>query len=53
LLQSNNRTTLEQFAKARSGSLRLRLYNLKRSGVYRQTLLGNLGLLMAALLRRL
>jgi glycosyltransferase involved in cell wall biosynthesis len=53
LLQSNNRTTLEQFAKARSGSLRLRLYNLKRSGVYRQTLLGNLGLLMAAILRRL
>ena len=53
LLQPNNRTILEQFAKARSGSLRLRLYNLKRSGVYRQTLLGNLGLLMAALLRRL
>ena len=53
LLQPNNRTTLEQFAKARSGSLRLRLYNLKRSGVYRQTLLGNLGLLMAAILRRL
>jgi glycosyltransferase involved in cell wall biosynthesis len=53
LLQPNNRITLEQFAKARSGSLRLRLYNLKRSGVYRQTLLGNLGLLMAAILRRL
>jgi glycosyltransferase involved in cell wall biosynthesis len=53
LLQPNNRTILEQFAKARSGSLRLRLYNLNRSGVYRQTLLGNLGLLMAAILRRL
>jgi hypothetical protein len=53
LLQPNNRTILEQFAKARSGSLLSRLYNLKRSGVYRQTLLGNLGLLMAAILRRL
>jgi hypothetical protein len=53
LLQPNSRTTLEIFAKARSGSLPMRLYNLKRSGVYRQTLLGNLGLLAAAVLKRL
>jgi glycosyltransferase involved in cell wall biosynthesis len=53
LLQPNNRTTLEIFAKARSGSLPIRLYNLKRSGVYRQTLLGNLGLLAAVILKRL
>jgi glycosyltransferase involved in cell wall biosynthesis len=53
LLQPKNRTILELFASARSGSLPRRLYNLKRSGVYRQTLLGNLGLLAATILKRL
>jgi glycosyltransferase involved in cell wall biosynthesis len=53
LLQPKNRAILELFAAARSGSLPRRLYNLKRSGVYRQTLLGNLGLVAATVLRRL
>jgi len=53
LLRPKSRTILALFGKARSGSLTMRLYNLKRSGVYRQTLLGNLGLLAAAILRRL
>jgi glycosyltransferase involved in cell wall biosynthesis len=53
LLQPNSRAVLESFAKARSGALPMRLYNLKRSGVYRQTLLGNLGLLAATILKRL
>ena len=53
LLLPKNRAILELFADARSGSLPKRLYSLKRSGVYRQTLLGNLGLVAAAVLRRL
>ncbi|MGO4716399.1 glycosyltransferase [Bradyrhizobium sp. 2TAF24] len=48
----DSRKSLEFFAKARASSLPFRIYNLKRSGVYRQTLLGNLGLLTAAIFRR-
>lgn len=51
-MTSTNRKSLEFFAKARVGPLPVRLYNLKRSGVYRQTLIGNLGLLTAAIFRR-
>lgn len=48
-LSPENREILERFAKAREMSLIPRLYHLKRSGIYRQTLLGNLGLIAAAL----
>jgi len=48
-----NRSILEQFAAARRKSLLPRLIHLKRSGIYRQTLLGNLGLILAAVLGKL
>lgn len=52
-LTNENRKTLTLFDNARSGPVFLRIYNLYRSGVYRQTLAGNVGLLIAALLRKL
>lgn len=48
-LTLENRETLERFAKARPMSLIPRLMHLKRSGIYRQTLFGNLGLIAAAI----
>jgi hypothetical protein len=48
-----NRQTFERFARARHLSLIPRLIELKRSGIYRQTLLGNLGLIAAAILKKL
>ncbi|WP_315729396.1 MULTISPECIES: glycosyltransferase family 2 protein [unclassified Bradyrhizobium] len=45
--------SLQFFMKARAGVLPSRIYNLKRSGAYRQTVLGNLGLVIAAMFRRL
>ena len=53
LLKPKNREVLALFAKARSAPLLRRLYYLRRSGVYRQTLLGNLGLLTATVLKRI
>ena len=53
LIQPKNREVLELFAKARCASLPKRLYYLRQSGVYRQTLLGNLGLLAATILKRI
>ena len=52
-IMPRNREVLELFTKARSASLLKRLYFLKKSGVYRQTLLGNLGLFVAAILKRI
>ncbi len=52
-LTPRSREMLERFACAREMSLIPRLVNLKRSGIYRQTLLGNLGLAAAALFRKL
>jgi glycosyltransferase involved in cell wall biosynthesis len=52
LLQRNNREILALFANARRTSLPKRLYYLRQSGVYRQTFLGNLGLLVATILNR-
>jgi glycosyltransferase involved in cell wall biosynthesis len=53
LLQPKNREVLALFAKARYGPLPKRLYCLFKSGVYRQTLLGNLGLIVATILKRI
>jgi glycosyltransferase involved in cell wall biosynthesis len=53
LLQPKNREVLALFAKARCAPLPKRLYYLRQSGVYRQTLLGNLGLLAATVLKRI
>jgi glycosyltransferase involved in cell wall biosynthesis len=44
-----NRRTFEQFRRARKRSVVPRAYGLLRSGVYRQTFLGNIGLLAAVL----
>ena len=52
-LTKENREILERFDQARGMSLIPRLINLKRCGIYRQTLLGNLGLLAAAIFRKL
>jgi len=49
-LTPENREILERFALARNMSLVPRLIHLKRSGIYRQTLLGNIGLIAAAVL---
>lgn len=48
-LTPENRETLDRFAKARQMGLIPRLIHLKRSGIYRQTLFGNLGLIAAAI----
>jgi glycosyltransferase involved in cell wall biosynthesis len=53
LIKPQNSATLQLFAKARTASLLKRIYYLKRSGVYRQTLLGNIGLLMATVLKKI
>nr|WP_225935921.1 glycosyltransferase family 2 protein [Pseudomonas fakonensis] len=48
-LTPENRETFRRFAQARQMSLVPRLVQLKRSGIYRQTLLGNIGLIAAAI----
>ncbi|PYC25622.1 glycosyl transferase family 2 [Aquipseudomonas alcaligenes] len=48
-LTPENREILQRFADARCMSLIPRLIHLKRSGIYRQTLLGNIGLVAAAM----
>ena len=53
LIKPQNSVVLQLFAKARTASLLKRLYYLKQSGVYRQTLLGNIGLLAATVLKRI
>ena len=53
LITPENRKTLELFAAARTAPLAKRLVYLRQSGVYRQTLLGNLGLLAAAVMKRI
>lgn len=52
LIKPQNRTVLMLFAKATTAPLLKRLIYLKRSGVYRQTLLGNFGLVAAAIIKR-
>lgn len=52
-LTPENLEMMESFAKAREMSLIPRLIHLKRSGFYRQTLLGNLGLIAAAVFRKI
>lgn len=49
-LTDENRLILQAFKALRSRSFPGRLLGLRRSGVYRQTLLGNLGLLIAGVI---
>jgi glycosyltransferase involved in cell wall biosynthesis len=48
-----NAATLDDFADARNASLLRRLYLIRRSGVYRQSTLENIGLLIGAMFGRL
>lgn len=52
-LTPENRNIFDQFARARDMRLIPRLFCLKRSGVCRQTLLGNIGLIVAAAFKRI
>jgi glycosyltransferase involved in cell wall biosynthesis len=52
-LTPENREILECFSRAREMRLIPRLINLKRSGICRQTFIGNLGLVVAAVFRKL
>ena len=53
LMTPENRRVLDDFARARQRWAGARLLGLKRSGVFRQTSLGNLGLVVAAVINRL
>jgi len=52
-LTPTNRGVLESFLAARCGGTLRRVWGLKRSGVYRQTFMGNVGLFVAALFKKL
>lgn len=52
-LTPENQEILEQYTSARNCGLLSRLIGLWRSGVYRQTVLGNLGLIAAAIFKKI
>lgn len=52
LLTEENRAVLDRFADARDAGLARRLPGLVRSGIYRQTVAGNLALVTAAVLKK-
>lgn len=52
-LTPENRVILDRFAVARNRWVLPRLMGLKQSGIYRQTLMGNLGLAAAALFKKI
>jgi glycosyltransferase involved in cell wall biosynthesis len=52
-LTPENQKILDQFAAARNDWLLPRLIGLYRTGVYRQTFLGNLGLIAAAIFKKI
>lgn len=52
-LTSDNRKLLKLFATSRQRGLLLRLAGFVRCGIYRQTLLGNLGLFAAAIFKKI
>ncbi len=53
ILTPENRQLLHMFKEARQSSFIKRLILLKKTGIYRQTFLGNLGLIVAALFRKI
>ena len=53
LLTTENQGILDEFCTARDRWLIPRLWGMWRSGVYRQTLLGNLGLVAATFLKKI
>jgi len=52
-LTPENQCTLDLFSKARNSGFFARLEGLAESGIYRQTRLGNLGLVAAAILKKI
>jgi len=52
-LLPENLKLLNEFSEARNMWLLPRLINLKRAGIYRQTFLGNLGLVVAVVFNKL
>jgi len=52
-LTPQNKATLEMFREARSSSLIPRVIGMLRAGVHRQTLLGNLGICVATLFKKI
>lgn len=52
-LKSENKEILNHFASIRHQPLPTRLYSIKTSGFYRQTRLGNLGLLVASIFNKI
>ena len=52
LLTISNQRVLEDFAKARQSTFFKRFYFFKRSGIHRQTLFGNLGLIIAIIFNK-
>lgn len=52
-LTPENQITLDQFSTARNSGFFARLEGLAESGIYRQTKLGNLGLVAAAILKKI
>lgn len=53
LLTQENRTVLEHFENVRRSGIAVRLCEFYRSGVYRQTFVGNITLIIAAFLARI
>jgi len=53
LIKPQNRRALTLFAKATNATLLQRLMYYKQSGVYRQTMLDNIGLFIAVIIKRL
>lgn len=52
-LTIENLAILDRYEAARKSALLPRLFGLKRSGIHRQTLLGNLGLIVAAIFNKI
>ena len=52
-LTTDNQVTLDKFIEARQQPVILRLKGLKRSGIYRQTVFGSLGLVVAAIFNKI
>jgi glycosyltransferase involved in cell wall biosynthesis len=52
-LKNENRLLLEDFIQAREANIIARFMLFKRTGVYKQTLLGNLGLIFAILCKKI
>lgn len=52
-LSQANKQVFDTFVASRNGRLLNRICNLKRSGVFRQTFMGNVGIFVAALFKKL